>query len=124
MFTGQQTDTSTAAIFDGDIVIFENRPFAIDGHRRPRIPVAGETVVEAVFGYSGTHAARLRGRRATNSVLLRWPSDQPDPEVKVGGWIADVTYERELLNRDHPVPAADCPTAVSPALLLVPGLED
>jgi hypothetical protein len=25
---------------------------------------------------------------------LRWPASQPDPDVRVGGWIADVTYER------------------------------
>jgi hypothetical protein len=28
------------------------------------------------------------------SVLLRWPIGEPDPEVKVGSWIADVTYEQ------------------------------
>jgi hypothetical protein len=27
-------------------------------------------------------------------VLLRWFATQPDPVVKVGDWIADVTYER------------------------------
>ena len=28
------------------------------------------------------------------TILLRWPTNMPDPDVKVGGWIADVTYER------------------------------
>ena len=27
-------------------------------------------------------------------MLLRWPTTQPDPVVRVGDWIADVTYER------------------------------
>ena len=30
MFTGQQNNSSNGAAFDGNIVIFENRPFGID----------------------------------------------------------------------------------------------
>ena len=36
-------------------------------------------------------------RRAT--VLLRWYASVPDPVVKVGDWIADVTYERNQVDR-------------------------
>ncbi len=28
-------------------------------------------------------------------MLLRWNDQVPDPVVKVGDWIADVTYERQ-----------------------------
>src|SRR5262249_37598267 len=39
---------------------------------------------------------------SNNTVLLYWPASMPDPEIKPGGWIADVTYVRsqrlELVN--------------------------
>ena len=47
MITAQQNNSSNGAAFDGNIVVFENRPFAIDNGQ-----VAGETVVEGVFGAS------------------------------------------------------------------------
>ena len=106
MFTGQQNNTSSGSTFDGNIVIFENRPFGIEAPSPPN-PVAapfqsyqveGETVVEAIWGYS-KHVSSLGGNdgfgtSADRSVLLRWYNTQPDPVVKVGDWIADVTYER------------------------------
>ena len=110
MFTGRQVSegSATGATFDGEIVVFENRPFAldavtspIDGSSYPQ--AAGERVVEAVFGYStnvlqvgtdGNNNPVYYSTGASKSVLLRWPSGAPDPEVKVGSWIADVTYER------------------------------
>src|SRR5262249_49426952 len=61
MFTGYQTSPSNASTFEGNIVIFENRPFDISapavipfppGGQYEVYQVAGETVVEAVFGYS------------------------------------------------------------------------
>lgn len=103
-FTGQQSDVSQGTIFDGDIVVCENRAFGIDQTTDPFAatdtvyPVTGETVVEAVWGYSGsqttTTTAWYAGPSARRTVLLRWPSTLPDPDVKVGSWIADVTYER------------------------------
>ena len=35
------------------------------------------------------------GAGADRTVLLRWFSSQPDPVVRPGDWIADVTYERQ-----------------------------
>lgn len=108
MFTGQQADCTNGTVFTGDIVVFENRPFAVDAVKPPFSDdpisvVAGETVVEAIFGYTGKvttnpatpKAVRGYGSTANRAVLLRWPASMPDPEVKVGSWIADVTYERK-----------------------------
>jgi len=102
MLTAQQNNTANGAAFEANIVVFENRPFSIDNGM-----VAGETVVEAVFGASSNISPRQStqgyGVGADRTVLLRWPavnipsianSPQPDPVVKVGDWIADVTYER------------------------------
>ncbi len=112
IFTGLQTNvpavqnqTSLGATFEGNIVIFENRPFGISQVTSPLGPVTwqvdGETVVEAVWGYStsvatnqGLGIAAGYGSGADRTVLLRWPSNMPDPVVKAGDWIADVTYER------------------------------
>lgn len=113
MFTGQQSDCTSGAMFDGDIVIFENRPLGFDpaatvfasnggspffSSSAPASGIAtGETVVEAVFGYSSSivpSGGSMGYGTATRTVLLRWPSSMPDPEIKVGSWIADVTYER------------------------------
>ncbi len=107
MFTGAQTNTqinatlpstSIGATFDGNLVIWENRPFGIEPQTGPYgggYKVDGETVVEAVFGYS-TNVTGSPGYGASSdrSVLLRWPASQTDPVVKAGDWIADVTYER------------------------------
>lgn len=106
MFTGFQSNTEEGGAFVGDIVVFENRPFAIDPVATPYVTtpavttaVAGETVVEAIFGYTSkaktTPGGTLGyGTNAPRSVLLRWPASMVDPEIRVGGWIADVTYER------------------------------
>jgi hypothetical protein len=61
--------------------------------------VDGETVVEAIFGHGGNiqTAAGFSSGYATGAdrtVLLRWNATLPDPVVKAGDWIADVTYER------------------------------
>jgi type II secretory pathway pseudopilin PulG len=106
IFTGKQTDVSNGTIFDGDIVVFHNRPFAIE-QRNGVNTAAGETVVEAIWGYSATLDPNLIGNYGRNNrtVLLRWPVNQPDPDVRAGGWIADITYERfnaTELNRFYP----------------------
>jgi type II secretory pathway pseudopilin PulG len=117
MFTGHQADDK-GTIFEGEIVVFENRPFSIDPALNapfPRTPggayqVSGETVVEAIFGFSPSASpagtALASGKKsdgfafgADKNILLRWPTGPkgiPDPEVKIGSWIADVTYERTL----------------------------
>jgi type II secretory pathway pseudopilin PulG len=108
MFTGQQNNASSGSTFDGNIVIFENRPFGIvnTATTSPNPPggtfqsyqVDGETVVEAIWGYSTNVSSAIGGpgygAGADRSVLLRWYNTQNDPVVKVGDWIADVTYER------------------------------
>jgi len=92
MITAQQNNSANGAAFEGNIVVFENRPFSIDNG-----VVAGETVVEGVFGASSNvwpQGGPGYGAGADRTVLLRWFATQPDPVVKVGDFIADVTYER------------------------------
>ncbi len=107
MFTGYQVSSSGGSTFEGNIVIFENRPFGIDSVPNPPNPngvlapngtyqVEGETVVEAIFGHSGNvPAGGGYAAGADRTVLLRWYASQADPVVKPGDWIADVTYERQ-----------------------------
>jgi type II secretory pathway pseudopilin PulG len=110
MFTGQQNNSSAASTFDGNFVVFENRPFGINvpssipnapGGNYQAYEVDGETVVEAIWGYSTSVASAAGpktspgfGVSADRAVLLRWCQTQTDPVVHVGDWIADVTYER------------------------------
>ena len=110
MLTVQQTNvppvigpnqSSLGATFDGNVVIFENRRFGISLVASPlggqAWQVNGETVVEAIWGYSASvlpAGGPGYGAGADRTVLLRWPSGMPDPVVKTGDWIADVTYER------------------------------
>jgi len=111
-FTGQQTDASNGTVFDGDIVVCENRPFGLDPvvvpyawpgpGPAPAYQVSGETTVEAVYNYSYPSVPLYAGATvgygsssASRSVLLRWPASLPDPDVRVGGWFADTTYERD-----------------------------
>lgn len=106
MFTGQQAYTADGTVFVGDIVVFDGRPFAIDPVTPPitttpavTTAIAGETVVEAIFGYTAKATGPVGGTvgygtNANRAVLLRWSDKLPDPEVRVGHWFADVTYER------------------------------
>jgi hypothetical protein len=102
MITGQQRDTLNGSIFDVNVVVHENRVFGVDligGVAQP----SGETVVEAIWGF-GASVVNPTGLGLPNNigyavaakrtVLLLWPSTQPDPDIRVGQWIADVTYER------------------------------
>src|SRR5208337_1663443 len=113
MLTAQQNNAtnvasaSNGASFDGNIVVFENRPFSLDAISVGGTTVyqaGGETVYEGVFGYSkNIVTAALQGYTygygagADQTVLIRWFATQPDPIVKVGDFIADVTYERTQL---------------------------
>ena len=121
MLTGQQTSSGNSSCFDGNIVIFENRQFGIQGGTGPYSPggtfasqnyqVDGETVVEAIFGYSTTvitpggpqaAAGAGYGSAAARTVAPPAPIAMPDPVVRPGDWIADVTYERQystVINR-------------------------
>ena len=143
MFTGQQSSVTNAANFDGDIVIFHNRPFAIDPTTGYTL---GERVVEAIWAYGaivsmpvidattglpGGTTTTMGYSPNTTTVLLRWPSGQPDPEIRVGGWIADVTYERTAalnLSRfgtsQFPARGSRSSSTARPALPLVSGGEE
>ena len=141
MITAQQTNSSNGAAFDGNIVIFENRPFAID--QRP-----GRRRDGGRGGLRRQHATCTRpaprhgpgyGAGADRTVLLRWFATQPDPVVKVGDWIADVTYERSqnlvysrfyfnatgppLLGVRQPAEQRRMGQPAGAAVLLVPGPE-
>jgi hypothetical protein len=101
MFTGQLTNAGNQACFEGNIVIFENRPFGMSHVtgllNNPVYQVDGETVVEAIFGHGGNIVPPGGPGYATGAdrtVLLRWNAMFPDPLVRVGDWIADITYER------------------------------
>ncbi len=88
--TGHQVDAGgNGAQFTGEVVVCDGRQFGWDplpglGYNAP----AGEIAVEAIFGYGSAFNS------ASRVVLLRWPTTMPDPQVRVGGWICDVTYER------------------------------
>ena len=111
MFTGYQVSSSGGSTFEGNIVVFENRPFGLSAVSNPpsgqglpqggTYQVAGETVVEAIWGHS-TNVQGGYGAGADRTVLLRWYSSEPDPVVKPGDWIADVTYERNALTVYNP----------------------
>jgi Tfp pilus assembly protein PilV len=141
MFTGQLTNASNDSTFDGNIVIFENRPFAIQtpastpytpGGNYASYQVDGEIVVEGIFGYSGNIIGPGGpgntpgyGTGADRTVLLRWPTGptgMPDPVVRPGDWIADVTYERSMatmVSRFFSFASYNTQTTTNPA-----GLED
>jgi hypothetical protein len=110
MFTGQRSDVSDYTVYDGNIVVFHNRPFGLEQVHPSQVNgtitvPAGERVVEAVFSYGGTTVpvGGTWGYSLNNRVvLLRWPATEPDPEVRVGGWIADVTYEINSAENGNP----------------------
>lgn len=116
LFTGRRVSGLEDTNFLGDIVVFHNRPFALDDSPAGLVP-AGERVVEAVFGYGGTpRVASLTGyvptpvamgySPNTRTVLLRWDASNPDPDLRIGSWIADVTYEQFSGSREDRFTAA------------------
>ncbi|GAC1335715.1 MAG: hypothetical protein NVSMB14_03170 [Isosphaeraceae bacterium] len=105
MFTGRRTDVNDLTVYNGEIVLFQNRAFGIAPVSTPNggalnVPI-GERVVEAIFGYSTAVNPYINinggsyGIGDARIVLLRWPANQEDPKgLSPGHWIADVTYER------------------------------
>jgi hypothetical protein len=94
-FTGRQVDSTNGTMFQGDVVVCDGRQFGFAPLPGGSINMpTSETVVEAVFGYSDKVGALGFSVGADKTVLLRWPTSIPDPNVRIGGWIADVTYER------------------------------
>ena len=131
MLTAQQTNGSNGASFDGNIVVFENRQFAYDPDHVTRPParrLSRPSSAPARASPSRRTGRHTTTRRADRTVLIRWPavlnpnipnSPQSDPVVKVGDWIADVTYERvqnqvtpafTSTPRPRPCPCRACPT--------------
>ena len=115
MWTGQRNDSKYPTIYNGYVVVFENRLFGIE----PNGTVSGESVYEAIYGYSSVitppAAARGYGASANQTVLLRWPVGLPDPEIKVGCWFADVTYERyAAADIQYKIDGAQAVTGVPP----------
>ena len=99
-FTGALIDKDNGTQYAGNIVVCDGRPFAFDSvtinGETQNVP-AGEQTVEAVFGFGTNFNGATGNAMAVNAkrkVLLRWPVGVPDPQVRPGGWIADVTYER------------------------------
>lgn len=101
IFTGKARDRN---LFEGDLVIFHKRQFGVNTDASNNVNgIYGERVIEGIFGL-GTIPMTMNngqfGYAAGNSrkVLLMWPklTDSERPEIKVGGWIADVTYEPYL----------------------------
>jgi prepilin-type N-terminal cleavage/methylation domain-containing protein len=101
IFTGKARDRN---IFEGDLVIFHKRQFGVNTDLSNNVNgIYGERVIEGIFGLGSIPMTMNNGRfgyAAGNSrkVLLMWPkiTDSERPEIKVGGWIADVTYEPYL----------------------------
>lgn len=111
MFVGQQADSYNGKVLNGDVVVFENRPFGFEQLNNTvasttTTQAAGERVVQAVFGfgtnllpvgtmpYDGNNTQVGVPLGSNNAILLLWPLGTPDLEIKTGSWVADVTYER------------------------------
>jgi type II secretory pathway pseudopilin PulG len=94
MITARQVGAGDSSAYEGDLVIFHKRPLSLDASSGAP---AGERVVEAVWGHA-TNPGSLDPQGYSNGdeqlVLLRWPAGSGDPRIRVGDWIADVTYER------------------------------
>lgn len=113
MATGQLGVAGDPATFEGNLVVFHNRPIGLDpapdafGNGDIHLVATGERVVEAIWGYTSSSAGiepiqnaipALAGSGYSiaddRTVLLRWPSSTADPLIRVGSYIADVTYDR------------------------------
>lgn len=119
-FTGQRVNVNTLDQYVGSLVICHNRVMGVESITAPitgntvTVPI-GERTVEAVWGYSSAYP---KGRTVVvngnpvvqyygtgeRSVLLRWSSQMPDPVLRSGSYIADVTYNLDLT---LPVPQRD-----------------
>lgn len=101
IFTGKSRDRN---VFEGDMVVYNKRPFGVNTDTNNNITgINGERVVEGIFGLGSVPLTTNNGTMGyaagqSRKVLLMWPKvdGAERPEIKVGGWIADVTYEPYL----------------------------
>ena len=98
-FTGRQLDAGgNGTQFVGEVVVCDGRPFGFDALPNSiALAPAGETVVEAIFGARRACLRNSVASRPTGPVTAPLERHRmPDPQVRVGGWICDVTYERAV----------------------------
>lgn len=96
MLTLRRMASGQSAVYDADIVVYHRRPLGFTSDGTPD----GERVVEAVWAHATSPGALDTNGYSLGddqTVLLRWNVATADPLVKVGSWIADVTYERTQL---------------------------
>ena len=101
IFTGKSRDRN---VFEGDMVIYNKRQFGVNMDANNAVTgISGERVVEGIFGLGSVPMTTNNGTMGyaagkSRKVLLMWPKidGAERPEIKIGGWIADVTYEPYL----------------------------
>jgi len=101
IFTGKSRDRN---VFEGDMVIYNKRQFGVNMDASNAVTgISGERVVEGIFGLGSVPMTTNNGTMGyaagkSRKVLLMWPKidGAERPEIKIGGWIADVTYEPYL----------------------------
>ncbi len=101
IFTGKSRDRN---VFEGDMVIYNKRQFGVNTDSNNAVTgISGERVVEGIFGLGSVPMTTNNGTMGyaagkSRKVLLMWPKidGAERPEIKIGGWIADVTYEPYL----------------------------
>jgi prepilin-type N-terminal cleavage/methylation domain-containing protein len=113
IFTGVSRDNK---VFQGDMVIYNKRQFGVQTDGNSVTGIAGERVVEGIFGLGSipkTSNGGVLGYAAGQSrkVLLMWPKRDgvERPEIKIGGWISDVTYERYIYPQGNQPGVMDLP---------------
>ncbi|MFO0956956.1 MAG: hypothetical protein U0800_05745 [Isosphaeraceae bacterium] len=115
-FTGQRPNVGDKDQYVGSIVVCHNRVMGVETVTAPitgntvTVPI-GERTVEAIWGYSSTNVKvqNVNGNpqfygTGERTVLLRWSNQMPDPQLRSGSYIADVTYN---LDANLPAPLRD-----------------
>jgi hypothetical protein len=117
-FTGYRPNANDLTMYTGSVVVCHGRVMGLETITTPvgnnNATVAqGERVLEATWGYSGKQVNPLPAPlaaygygRGDRTVLLRWPSTAPDPALRAGGYLADVTYEVNLTQSASRFPSA------------------
>lgn len=101
IFTGKSRDRN---VFEGDMVVYHKRQLYVNTDLNNVVTgISGERVVEGIFGLGTVPLTINNGQVGyaagpSRKVLLMWPKidDTERPDVRVGSWIADVTYEPSI----------------------------